>query len=46
MERERVYQAIYDKYIAPTKVVRKNYIGVELEMPVVNLSGNTVFRKI
>ncbi|MBQ2603696.1 MAG: glutamylcysteine synthetase [Clostridia bacterium] len=42
MERERVYQAIYDKYIAPTKVVRKNYIGVELEMPVVNLSGNSV----
>ena len=42
MEKERIYQAIYDKYIAPTKAVRKNYIGVEIEMPIVDLSGGVV----
>ena len=42
MDKERIYQAIYDKYIAPTKVVRKNYIGVEIEMPVVYLPGGSV----
>lgn len=42
MDREKIYQAIYNKYIAPTKVVRKNYIGIEIEMPVVNLSGGSV----
>ena len=39
---ENVRKAIYDKYIAPTKKERPDYIGVEIEMPVVNLSGQAV----
>ncbi|MBR3420251.1 MAG: hypothetical protein IKG82_16360 [Oscillospiraceae bacterium] len=34
--------AIYDKYIAPTKQKRPDYIGVEIEMPVVNLADAPV----
>ncbi|SHM79590.1 glutamylcysteine synthetase [Ruminococcus flavefaciens] len=39
---ENIRKAIYDKYIAPTKKERPDYIGVEIEMPVVNLSGQPV----
>ena len=39
---ENIRKAIYDKYIAPTKKERPDYIGVEIEMPVVNLSGKAV----
>lgn len=39
---ETIRKAIYDKYIAPTKKERPDYIGVEIEMPVVNLSGKPV----
>ncbi len=35
--KENIRNAIYDKYIAPTKKKRPDYIGVEIEMPVVNL---------
>ena len=42
MDKETIYRAIYDKYIAPTKIARKNYIGVEIEMPVVALDGGSV----
>ena len=35
-------QAIYDKYIAPTKPNRPDYIGVEIEMPVVDLADQPV----
>ena len=35
-------QAIYDKYIAPTQKQRPDYIGVEIEMPVVNLANAPV----
>ena len=42
MDKEKIYSAIYDKYIAPTKVVRENFIGVEIEMPVVALDGGSV----
>ena len=35
-------RAIYDKYIAPTEKKRELSIGVEIEMPVVNLSGEPV----
>ena len=42
MDKEKIYSAIYNKYIAPTKVVRKNYIGVEIEMPVVAFDGGNV----
>ena len=40
--KKEIRQAIYDKYIAPTKKERPDYIGVEIEMPVVNLSGQAV----
>ena len=40
--KEEIRQAIYDKYIAPTKKERPDYIGVEIEMPVVNLGGQSV----
>ena len=39
---ENIRKAIYDKYIAPTKKERPDYIGVEIEMPVVNLNGQAV----
>ena len=39
---DEIRQAIYDKYIAPTKKERFDYIGVEIEMPVVNLRGQPV----
>ena len=41
MKNEKIYQAIYDKYIVPTKIIRKNYIGVEIELPIVNMSGGS-----
>lgn len=41
-----VENAIYDRYIAPTKAQRSNYIGVEIEMPVVNLSGEAADEKV
>ena len=39
---ETIRKAIYDKYIAPTTKERPDYIGVEIEMPVVNLCGQPV----
>lgn len=30
---------IYNRFIAPLKKPRASYIGIEIEMPVVNLSG-------
>ena len=35
-------RAIYEKYIAPTEKNRELSIGVEIELPVVNLSGEAV----
>lgn len=37
-----INKAIYDKYIAPTKKERKKYIGIEIEMPIVNLNKEAV----
>lgn len=39
-------QAIYDKYIAPTQKQRPDYIGVEIEMPVVNLADEPADEKV
>lgn len=39
MERSLVKQQLYEKYIRPTERERDFYIGIEIEMPVVNLSG-------
>ncbi len=38
-------RAIYDKYIRPTEKKRDFSIGIEIEMPVVNLSGEPVEEK-
>ena len=40
--KENIRNVIYEKYIAPTKKNRPDYIGVEIEMPVVNLDGKPV----
>ncbi len=34
---------LYDKYIAPTKRKRGNYIGIEIEMPILNLDKEAVY---
>lgn len=39
---ETLRKAIYDKYIEPTTRTRPDYIGVEIEMPVVNLANAPV----
>ena len=46
MDRYAVDNAIYEKYIAPTKAQRPHYIGVEIEMPIVDLSGRPVDENI
>lgn len=38
MEQTTIDSAIYEKYIAPTKSERRRFIGIEIEMPVVNSS--------
>lgn len=39
MKREQIMEMLYEKYISPTERNKDNYIGVEIEMPVVNLKG-------
>lgn len=38
MDQEIIDRAIFDKYIKPTKADRSRNIGIEIEMPVVNLN--------
>ncbi len=42
MERNVILAELYKKYIEPTKAQRPRCIGVELEMPIVNLGGGAV----
>ncbi len=42
MENEIIKKALYERYIEPTKKKREKYIGVEIEMPIVNLSEKAV----
>ena len=42
MEQTLINKAIYEKYIAPTKQKTKRFIGIEIEMPVVNLDKEPV----
>lgn len=42
MDRSIVLDALYNRYITPTKKKRKNYIGIEIEMPIVNLNVQAV----
>ncbi|MCM1498490.1 MAG: glutamylcysteine synthetase [Clostridium sp.] len=42
IEKEWIRQKLYQKYIEPTKKKRQEYIGIEVEMPVVNLDKQAV----
>lgn len=42
MDQEYVRQQLYKRYIEPTKKERKEYIGVEIEIPIINLSKEAV----
>ena len=42
MTREDILNRLYDRYIKPTEQKKENYIGVEIEMPIVNLGGGAV----
>ena len=42
MTREEVMGCLYDRYIKPTESKTESFIGVEIEMPIVNLSGEAV----
>lgn len=42
MELELIRQQLHKRYIEPTKIKREKYIGVEIEMPIVNLSKTAV----
>ena len=46
MHDDKLSCALFDKYIAPTKRKRKSSIGIEIELPVVNLSGEAVSEEL
>lgn len=47
VQQELVKQRLYDKYIEPTKKKREDFIGIEIEMPILNLNKKAVdFEKI
>ena len=39
MKRNEIRDHLYRKYIAPTERLRERYVGIEIEMPVVHMSG-------
>lgn len=39
---EIIREKLFDKYIAPTKKKKKDFIGIEIEMPIVNLNREPV----
>ncbi len=42
MTKEFILQKLYEKYILPTEKRRDSFIGVEIEMPIVNLNRQSV----
>ncbi len=42
MEQSTIDRAIYNKYIAPTKHERERFIGIEIELPIINLNKEPV----
>lgn len=42
MDLQFIREQLYKRYIEPTKKKRKEYIGVEIEMPILNLSKKAV----
>jgi gamma-glutamylcysteine synthetase len=46
LENQAVNQLLYNKYISPTTTRRKKYVGIEIEMPVVNLNKKPVDKEL
>lgn len=47
VEKNLVREKLYQKYIEPTKQKRKEYVGIEVELPIINLDRQAVdFEKI
>ena len=46
MDKEQIRDLLYQKYIAPTERKGEDYIGIEIEMPVVNLTGQATDFKV
>jgi gamma-glutamylcysteine synthetase len=42
VDENAVLKALYDRYIAPTKRKRDQFIGIEIEMPIINLNSEAV----
>ena len=42
MEEKIIRERLYEKYIAPTKKKRQEYIGIEIEIPILNLEKKPV----
>lgn len=42
MESSQIKQILFDRYIKPTTYERKKFIGIEIEMPIVNLNRQAV----
>ena len=42
MTREEIICRLYDRFIKPTEQKRESFIGVEIEMPIVNLNNEAV----
>lgn len=42
MTKEEIFSRLYDRYIKPTESKKECYIGVEIEMPIVNLEHKAV----
>lgn len=42
MDEALVRERLYEKYIEPTKKSRENYVGIEIEMPIINLNKKAV----
>lgn len=42
MDPELVREQLYRRYIEPTRKKRENYVGIEIEMPIVNLAKEAV----
>ena len=42
MDREFVREQLYERYLAPTRKQRENYMGIEIEMPILNLEKQAV----
>lgn len=42
MNKQNIRNAIYEKYIVPTQRKRNDYVGIEFELPIVNLNKEAV----